>query len=238
MAVIRVEKNGNYTTMCNVHLRDKNISLKAKGLLSQMLSLPDSWEYSVAGLVKINQEGENGIISILRELKEAGYVQVRRYNPNETKSGRFEYEYTVYEVPPKTDTQKQGHCNNGIVSMALNQRHCDNGIERGGYINNRDESLNGSTNSNNGNNNRHSQFVPPTLEEVKAYCSERNSSVDPKTFFDYFNEGNWHDSEGKPVRNWKQKLLTWESKGGRKDGERKGDMAKAESKWAWVDHPI
>lgn len=237
MAVIRVEKNGNYTTMCNVHLRDKSISLKAKGLLSQMLSLPDSWEYSVAGLVKINQEGENGIISILRELKEAGYVQVRRYNPNETKSGRFEYEYTVYEVPPKTDTQKQGHCINGIVSMALNQQHCDNGIERGAYINNRDESLNGSTNSNNRSNNRHSQFVPPTLEEVKAYCSERNSSVDPKTFFDYFNEGNWHDSEGKPVRNWKQKLLTWESKGGR-HGERKGDMAKAESKWAWVDHPI
>ena len=237
MAVIRVEKNGNYTTMCNVHLRDKSISLKAKGLLSQMLSLPDSWEYSVAGLVKINQEGENGIISILKELKEAGYVQVRRYNPNETKSGRFEYEYTVYEIPPKTDTQKQGHCFNGIVSMALNQQHCSNGIEKGVYINNRDESLNGSTNSNNGSNNRHT-FVPPTLEEVQAYCKERNSNVDPKTFYEYFSAGDWHDSEGKPVRNWKQKLLTWESKGGRKDGKRESDLGKTESKWAWVDHPI
>jgi len=112
MAVIRVEKNGNYTTMCNVHLRDKNISLKAKGLLSQMLSLPDSWEYSVAGLVKINQEGENGIISILRELKEAGYVQVRRYNPNETKS-----------TPCTKFHQKQTPKNKGIVTMALFQWH-------------------------------------------------------------------------------------------------------------------
>lgn len=53
-------------------------------------------------------------------------------------------------------------------------------------------------------------FVPPTFEEVKAYCQERNSGVDPKKFYDYFNEGGWKDSQGKPVRNWKQKLITWE----------------------------
>ena len=62
------------------------------------------------------------------------------------------------------------------------------------------------------------RFTPPTLEEVEAYVKERSSSVDPKRFFDYYSAGNWKDSKGNPVKNWKQKLLTWE----RKDGERNG----------------
>lgn len=53
-------------------------------------------------------------------------------------------------------------------------------------------------------------FVPPTLEEVEEYCKSRDSSVDAKTFYDYFTAGNWHDSKGNPVKNWKQKLITWE----------------------------
>lgn len=62
------------------------------------------------------------------------------------------------------------------------------------------------------------EFVPPTLEEVQAYCKERNSSVDPKQFHEYFTVGDWKDSEGKPVKNWKQKLLTWEKMGSRRSG--------------------
>ena len=57
------------------------------------------------------------------------------------------------------------------------------------------------------------EFVPPTLEEVEAYCRERNSPVDAKQFYDYFTAGNWYDSKGQKVRSWKQKLITWE-KGG------------------------
>lgn len=54
-------------------------------------------------------------------------------------------------------------------------------------------------------------FVPPTLEEVDAYCKERKNNVDPKKFFDYFNASDWVDSNGKDVRNWKQKVITWEN---------------------------
>ena len=54
-------------------------------------------------------------------------------------------------------------------------------------------------------------FSPPTLEEVKAYCKERNSCVNPKRFFDYFEAGGWVDGKGNPVLNWKQKLITWET---------------------------
>ena len=56
------------------------------------------------------------------------------------------------------------------------------------------------------------RFVPPTLEEVRAYVKDRNSPVDPQKFFDYFSTGNWIDSKGQPVRNWKQKLITWEGR--------------------------
>lgn len=73
MAVIRVEKNKNYTVMSNVHLRDKALSLKAKGLLSLILSLPDDWQYNVKGLAAISKEGRSGITSALQELEAAGY---------------------------------------------------------------------------------------------------------------------------------------------------------------------
>ena len=56
------------------------------------------------------------------------------------------------------------------------------------------------------------KFIKPTLEEVQAYCNQRNNKVDAKAFFDYYNEGDWKDGKGKPVRNWKQKLITWEKR--------------------------
>ena len=115
MAVIRVEKNSNYTTMCNKHLRDKGISLKAKGLLSQMLSLPDDWSYSIAGLASINKEGEKGVITALKELKDAGYIVIKKLKPNETDSGRYEYEYIVYEAPD----QKQAPPNRVLETRCL-----------------------------------------------------------------------------------------------------------------------
>ena len=60
---------------------------------------------------------------------------------------------------------------------------------------------------------KRTRFVPPTLDEVKAYCFDRKSPVNPETFYEYFNKGNWIDSKGNRVRNWKQKLITWENMG-------------------------
>ena len=54
------------------------------------------------------------------------------------------------------------------------------------------------------------RFIPPTLEEIVQYCQERQNNVDPKKFYDYFSTGNWKDSKGVPVKNWKQKMITWE----------------------------
>ncbi len=75
MAVFRVEKNKGYTVMSNHHLRNKELSLKAKGLLSQMLSLPEDWDYTLAGLSLINRENIDAIRKAVRELENAGYIQ-------------------------------------------------------------------------------------------------------------------------------------------------------------------
>ena len=73
---------------------------------------------------------------------------------------------------------------------------------------------------------KRARFTPPTLEEVEAYCKERNSSVNPKDFFDYFDTGHWIDSRGEPVRNWKQKIITWENHAKGKPPDRSFDKPK------------
>lgn len=122
MSVIRVNKSKNYTVMSNLHLREKSLSLKAKGLLSVMLSLPDDWDYSIKGLVAILKEDRTAVDSAIKELKQFGYVTVDKIMPNETKSGRIEYVYNVFEQP-KTRTQKQDLEKQGIEILGLENKH-------------------------------------------------------------------------------------------------------------------
>lgn len=99
MAVFRVEKNKNYTTVSNYHLNDKRLTLKAKGLLTFMLSLPNDWDYSAAGLVALCKEGEGAVKSALGELKENGYLVIEKVSPKDSDTGRFEYVYNIFEQP-------------------------------------------------------------------------------------------------------------------------------------------
>ena len=105
MPVIRINKTKNYSVMSNIHLKDLNLSLKAKGLLSLMLALPDDWDYSVKGLTKICKEEETAIENALGELKKYNYLVVTKKLPNETLSGRIEYEYNIFECPQEVEIQ-------------------------------------------------------------------------------------------------------------------------------------
>ena len=97
MPVFRVEKNKDYTVMSNHHLRNKDLSLKAKGLLSQMLSLPEDWDYTLKGLALINREKIDAIRQAIRELEQAGYI-VRSRERDER--GRLRgADYVIYEQP-------------------------------------------------------------------------------------------------------------------------------------------
>ena len=120
MAVIRVEKTQNYTVMSNEHLRNKDLSLKAKGLMTLMLSLPPTWDYSIGGLVAICKESHTSIRSAIKELEENRYL-VRERKNNE--KGYFIYEYTLYE------TQQPYAGNQHAVEKHAEKQRTENGTQ-------------------------------------------------------------------------------------------------------------
>ena len=97
MAVFRIEKTRDYTVMSNHHLRDRSLSLKAKGLLSLMLSLPEEWDYTTKGLARICKDGVDSICAGVRELEEHGYVIRQRVRNTNGQLGAIEY--TILEQP-------------------------------------------------------------------------------------------------------------------------------------------
>ena len=105
MSVFRVEKNKGYTVMSNHHLRNHTLSLKAKGLLSQMLSLPDDWDYTLQGLAQINKESIDAIREAVRELERAGYIE--RSRERDERGCLRGTVYTIYEQPHTEPTPEE-----------------------------------------------------------------------------------------------------------------------------------
>lgn len=102
MAVFRVEKTKDFTVMCNHHLRNVKLSLKAKGLLSLMLSLPEDWDYTTKGLACICKDGVDSIASALKELEQHGYLTRQRIRFENGRLG--DIEYTIHEKPVSQET--------------------------------------------------------------------------------------------------------------------------------------
>lgn len=216
MAVFRVNKTGDYTVICNTHFKEKEMSLKAKGLLSLMLSLPDEWDYSVNGLAALSKDGKDSVMNTLTELEQFGYL--KRTKLCDEKGRYAGYDYDIYEKPqtekpypgkPNTDKPNTGN------PQQLNTKQS-------------------STKQSNTKKSSTKRFIPPTLEEVQKYCEERKNNVDAKKFFDYFTASDWVDGKGNPVRNWKQKIITWESYGSKDNGN--NDKVSGDTKKQRVGH--
>ena len=105
MAVFRIEKTRDYTVMSNHHLRNTELSLKAKGLLSLMLSLPDNWDYTTKGLARICKDGVDSICAAVRELEEHGYVIRERVRGANGQLGSIEY--TILEQPAEPSPERE-----------------------------------------------------------------------------------------------------------------------------------
>ena len=106
MAKFRVNKTSDYTVISNYHLKEREMSLKSKGLLTLMLSLPDDWNYSLKGLVSLCSESESAIKSSLQELKEFGYLRIQKIAPKKG-NGKFEYIYEIFERPLKKEERQK-----------------------------------------------------------------------------------------------------------------------------------
>ena len=105
MSTFRVNKNVNYTVMSNHHLQDKRLSLKAKGLLSYMLSLPDDWDYSLKGLTTGCRDGIDSVRSAVHELEDGGYLC--RSKVRDARGRIIDYNYEVFELPQKERIEKR-----------------------------------------------------------------------------------------------------------------------------------
>ena len=202
MAILRKHKRNQYTVIDQAVFRDEDISYKAKGLLCQMLSLPDGWAFSIEGLVKMSLDGKSSVMSALNELEDAGYL----YREQIKKDGRYAgMEYIVSEVRmtdfPNSENRNAEFRNSEIKTLSNTKV----------------------SNTNKSNTNLHTHKEQrPTIEEIRSYISEKNLNVDAEKFFDYFDAGEWLDSKGKPVRSWKQKLITWSNNNGNDTGTSRG----------------
>lgn len=201
MAVFRIEKNKNYTSMANYHFYDKSLSWKAKGILSNMLSLPDDWDYSMAGLAALTSDGMSATRAAIKELEEHGYLERRPIREN----GKFvDWEYLIYENP---QAEKPLAENPQVENPVVENRTQLNTNQS----NTKKQSTNQSSTKGIGASPR-ARFVPPTLEEVKAYCDERQNNVDAQKFIDYYTSNGWQVGKNK-MRDWKAAVRTWERNG-------------------------
>ena len=193
MSVIRVNKNSNYVTMNKTHFKEKGMSLKAKGLLSEMLSLPDDWDYSIKGLIAINKENETSIKSTLEELKKFKYLVVTKKLPNETQSGRIEYIYDIYEEPQKQEGEKQGVENLGVDFLGVEKQGVENQVQYNNIILNNNKLNNKELNNNiyyiveylnNKINSHYKSSTKSTRDKIKARLNEGFTLDDFKNVID------------------------------------------------------
>ena len=201
----RDDHNGLYVSISNDVVRDKNLSLSARGLLGFMLSFSDDWSFSFENLVEQTGATRYETRSTLAELQSAGYVKVTQ---TKTKQGKFSScSYEVYEVPcvelPHTE---KPHTEIPYTEIPYTEKPCaenrtlkktnikENQVKENQY---KEKSV------------KEKRFVPPTVEEVKAYCETRGNSVDPEAFVAFYQSKGWKVGKN-PMKDWKAAVITWE----------------------------
>jgi hypothetical protein len=135
MAVFRINKTKDFTIMSNHHLRNTSLSLKAKGLQSMMLSLPEEWDYSLKGLAQICKDGVDSIGTALQELEKHGYLTRRQIRDDKGKY--IDLEYTIHEIPVGlVDKSMDKHVHNSVPELGRPDTDCpepENPIRKTGF---------------------------------------------------------------------------------------------------------
>lgn len=234
MAVFRVERDNNYAVMSNYHFKEKKMSLKAKGLLSEMLSLSDDWDYSSRGLSKINKEGKNSINKILQELEEFGYLE--RVPVKNEKGLIVDWNYIIYEKPCKircteNEDMENEDMENGYINKILNNKELKNKTkkEKIDKKENSEESLKGDLPK--------VSFIKPTIDEIKKFLNsliqeilEYNKTADDdkkrslpnftaEKFYYYYETVDWYVGKRK-MKNWQAAIRKWISNDSKKPDQK------------------
>ena len=203
----REEHNELFVMITNDAMRDKNISLSARGLLGFMLSFSDDWVFSFDNLVEQTGATRYETRSTLAELQSAGYVRISQ---TKTKNGKFSScSYEVFEKPcvelPHTEKPHTEIPHTEIPYTVL--PHTENRTLKNTNIKEyqiKEDQIDKK-------NKRESRFIPPTVEEVSAYCQERGNTIDPEAFVAFYDSKGWKVGKN-PMKNWKSAVITWEKR--------------------------
>ena len=186
-----------YGFIAKTIMQDNSLSIQAKGLYAYFCSFSGKGNDIFPSREKICNElniSKNSFEKYLNELKEKRYIFVKQDKNNGAFSKNI---YTINFNLPCTKI-----CDT-TVYQNLNDTVYQNLTPNNNIYNNNKEIDNNKLLS------TKKKFIPPTLEDVKNYCEEKNFDIDYQAFYDYYNVSNWKDSEGKQVKNWKQKMITW-----------------------------
>lgn len=212
MSVYRRHKKDNYTCIDNHVFKDHSLSMKAKGLLTQIYSLPDDWEYSVKGLSTLFSDGRDAVNNALQELIDHGYI-IRTQKQNQ--AGKFDgYEYDIYEQPQIESADKpfpENPLSDNPLSDNSNQLNTNilntnkENTKEDIYISANEVFFDSLPDK------PKKKFIPPTVEEVKEYCRKRGNNIDAEKFVAYYSSTNWYRGKTK-IKNWKACVITWEKR--------------------------
>ena len=206
MSVYRRHKKTNYTCIDNHIFKDHSLSMKAKGLLAQIFSLPDNWEYSVRGLTTLFSDGREAVNNALQELIDHGYI-VRTQKINQF--GKFDgYEYDIYEVP-QISVADNPFTENPITENPITENPI---TENPNQLNTNNENTNEEITEEN----NIDIFIRPDQVEIldyfKEFISSRGLTLDPYTeaerFDSYYTERNWYTGDHK-MQSWKASAANW-----------------------------
>lgn len=200
MAILRNPNKEKFTVIDNYALHDDNLSLKSRGLLVTMMSLPDNWRFSEAGLcAMLQKDGQSAIRSCLKELEQFGYLTRTRTRDN---GGRVSN--VVWTICDKPQLENPSVVNPSVVNPNL-----DNHTQLNTYKSNTYES---NTDVLNTESKKRKRFTPPTVDDVRQYCYERGNNIDAEAFVDYYTARGWKYGQGRPVVDWRAAVRTWEKR--------------------------
>ena len=193
------EKLTDFTVIRNSIFKDKTLSIKAKGMACQLLSLPPTWEYSVRGLVGISNDGEASVRSALTELEEHGYLR-REQNREEGKFGKSKYVITDMLKSEKPFVE------NPLADNPSAENHAQYNTKE---LNTKES------------NTKRYVFIKPTIEDIEDYINEKGYRVDAHKFYDYYESNGWKVGKN-PMKDWKAAIRNWARNDYDKPKESKG----------------
>lgn len=193
MAILRKHKRDRYTVIDNAVFDDANLSIKAKGMLCQMLSLPDDWDFTILGLTRKFRDGKASVMAALNELEDAGYFRRIQIKDGSKFAG---IEYVVSETRMSDSPYAENWNSENWNSEKRNQQN---------------------TNKQTTNKQTTNKFIVPTIEKVQEYITEKGYSVDAEHFIDYYTANGWRVGKN-PMKDWKAAIRNWERMNGTNSG--------------------